>query len=77
MGRIEEKASVNFSLSFLIQLVSAIGLGVWAYSQLDGRISTVENATDTAVEDIKRIEDRMRDNTDKQISSDQSQKNKT
>ena len=76
MNRIEEKASVNFSLSFLIQLVSAIGLGVWAYSQLDGRISTVENATDTAVEDILRIEDNMSANQDKPISSDHIQNTK-
>ncbi len=74
--RIEEKASVNFSLSFLIQLVGAIGLGVWAYSQLDGRISAVENATDTAVEDILRIEDNMSANQDKPISSDHIQNTK-
>jgi len=75
-GKIQQSANINFSLSFLIQLVSAIGLGVWAYSQLDGRISSVENSTGTALEDILRIEDSMSENQNKPISSDHIQNTK-
>jgi hypothetical protein len=74
--KIEESASVNFSLSFLIQLIGAIVLGVWAYSQLDSRISAVENTSSTSSEDITRIEEDMSENQDKPISSDHIQNTK-
>ena len=74
--KIEESASVNFSLSFLIQLIGAIVLGVWAYSQLDSRISAVENTSTTSSQDIARIEEDMSENQDKPISSDHIQNTK-
>ena len=42
MAKIQENSGVSFSLSFLIQILSAIVLGVWGYSQLDSRISFLE-----------------------------------
>ena len=76
MNKIEKNASVNFSLSFLIQLIGAIVLGVWAYSQLDSRISAVENTSTTSSQDIARIEEDMSENQDKPISSDHIQNTK-
>jgi len=45
MGKIQESSGVSFSLSFLIQVLSAIVLGVWGYSQLDSRISFLETTS--------------------------------
>tara|TARA_R110000737_G_scaffold337993_1_gene358675 strand:- start:490 stop:798 length:309 start_codon:yes stop_codon:yes gene_type:complete len=67
---IEQTSGVSFSLSFLIQLVSAIVLAVWGYSQLDGRISALQNSSSTYAEAISRIEDTMRSSQDAPISSD-------
>jgi len=39
MDKIQQSSGINFSLSFLIKLIGAIALGVWAYSQLVSRIS--------------------------------------
>ena len=68
--QIQESSGVSFSLSFLIQLVTGIVLAVWAYSQLDGRISTLQNASSTYAEAISRIEKNMQDSQDAPISSD-------
>tara|TARA_R110001606_G_scaffold38625_1_gene107856 strand:- start:163 stop:492 length:330 start_codon:yes stop_codon:yes gene_type:complete len=76
MAKIQKNSSVNFSLSFLVQLIGAIVLGVWAYSQLDSRISAVENTSTTSSQDIARIEEDMSENQDKPISSDHIQNTK-
>ena len=76
MNKIQKNSSVNFSLSFLIQLIGAIVLGVWAYSQLDSRISAVEKTSTTSSQDIARIEEDMSENQDKPISSDHIQNTK-
>jgi hypothetical protein len=76
MNKIQKNSSVNFSLSFLVQLIGAIVLGVWAYSQLDSRISAVENTSTTSSQDIARIEEDMSENQDKPISSDHIQNTK-
>ena len=66
----KESANVSFSLSFLLQLVGILMAGVWGYSQLDARISTIQNASVQHTEGIERIETSMEKNQDAPISSD-------
>ena len=73
---IKESANVSFSLSFLLQLVGILMAGVWGYSQLDARISTISNAAVQHTEGIARIEDSMEKNQDAPISSDHIQNTK-
>ena len=73
---IKESANVSFSLSFLLQLVGILMAGVWGYSQLDARISTISNAAVQHTEGIARIEDSMEKNQDAPISSDHIQTTK-
>ena len=61
---IKESAKVSFSLSFLLQLVGVLMAGVWGYSQLDARISTIANASAQHTDGIARIEDSMEKNQD-------------
>ena len=51
-------------------------IAVWGYSQLDGRLSHVENSTRTHNENLARIEQTMDDNQDAPISSDHVQNTK-
>jgi len=37
--KVNEKAGIQFSLTFLIQILGTVILAVWGYSQLDARIS--------------------------------------
>jgi len=73
---IKESAKVSFSLSFLLQLVGVLMAGVWGYSQLDARISTIANASVQHTDGIARIEDSMEKNQDAPISSDHIQNTK-
>lgn len=73
---IKESANVSFSLSFLLQLVGILMAGVWGYSQLDARISTIANASIQHTDGIARIEDSMEKNQDSPISSDHIQNTK-
>ena len=75
-GAIKESAKVSFSLSFLLQLVGVLMAGVWGYSQLDARISTIANASAQHTDGIARIEDSMEKNQDAPISSDHIQNTK-
>tara|TARA_R100000773_G_C4196335_1_gene100347 strand:+ start:253 stop:582 length:330 start_codon:yes stop_codon:yes gene_type:complete len=70
MARIQESSGVSFSLSFLIQVLSAIVLGVWGYSQLDSRISFLETTTSNNSMHIEKIQADMLANQDAPISSD-------
>tara|TARA_R110002051_G_scaffold324738_2_gene423380 strand:+ start:204 stop:512 length:309 start_codon:yes stop_codon:yes gene_type:complete len=70
MTKIEEKSGVSFSLSFLIQIVSAIILGVWGYSQLDSRISFLETITSSNGQHIEGIQKQFSSSQDQPISSD-------
>jgi len=73
MNKIEESSGVSFSLSFLIQVLSAIVLGVWGFSELSNRISFLETVTGKHEESIADIEATILENQDKPISSDYSQ----
>ena len=70
MSKIEESSGVSFSLSFLIQILSAIGLGVWGFSELSNRISFLETVTGKHEESISDIENTILENQDQPISSD-------
>jgi hypothetical protein len=74
--QINEGAGVQFSLSFLIQILGTVILAVWGYSQLDARISQVTNETATHTEKLRAIEADMKENQDKPISSDHVQNTK-
>jgi hypothetical protein len=67
---LKESTGVQFSLSFLIQVLATVAFAVWGYSQLDARISVIENDSATSVEAITRIEADMELNQDRPISSD-------
>ena len=70
MNKIEESSGVSFSLSFLIQILSAIVLGVWGFSELSNRISFLETVTGKHEESIADIETTILEAQDKPISSD-------
>ena len=70
MSKIQESSGVSFSLSFLIQILSAIVLGVWGYSQLDSRISFLETTSSNNTMHIEKIQSDMLASQDAPISSD-------
>ena len=70
MAKIEESSGVSFSLSFLIQVLTAIVLGVWGFSELSNRISFLENVAGRHDKSITDIEGKMAESQDKPISSD-------
>ena len=70
MNKIEESSGVSFSLSFLIQIITAIVLGVWGFSELSNRISFLETVSGKHEESIADIEATILESQDKPISSD-------
>tara|TARA_R100001163_G_C4920700_1_gene101062 strand:- start:17 stop:337 length:321 start_codon:yes stop_codon:yes gene_type:complete len=70
VSKIEESSGVSFSLSFLIQILTAIVLGVWGFSELSNRISFLETVTGKHEESIADIETTILESQDKPISSD-------
>ena len=70
MSKIQESSGVSFSLSYLIQLVTAIAVGTWGFSQLDNRISFVENTSGTNATHIEAIVKSQQETQDQPISSD-------
>ena len=70
MNKIEESSGVSFSLSFLVQILTAIVLGVWGFSELSNRISFLETVTGKHEESISDIETTILEAQDKPISSD-------
>jgi len=67
---LNEQAGVQFSLSFLIQVLATVILAVWGYSQLDARISQGEHLAMMHSEKINAIEVDIKDSQDKPIPSD-------
>jgi len=67
---LNEQAGVQFSLSFLIQVLATVILAVWGYSQLDARISQSEHLAMMHTEKINAIEADIKDSQDKPIPSD-------
>jgi len=67
---LKESSGIKFSLSFLIQIITAIVLGVWGYSQLDSRISFLETMTSSNSQHIDAIQKGISSAQDQPISSD-------
>jgi len=74
--KLSEKAGIQFSLTFLIQILGTVIVAVWGYSQLDARISRVQNETATHKEKLRGIEIELKENQDKPIPSDHVQNTK-
>ena len=70
--KLQESSGVSFSLSFLLQVLGAIAVGVWGFSQLDARISELAQSSLAHKESIERIEN----NVDAPIPSDHIQNTK-
>jgi len=68
--QLNEQSGIQFSLTFLIQILGTVILAVWGYSQLDARISQVQNQGVTHAEKINQIETELKENQDKPIPSD-------
>jgi len=68
--QLNEQAGVQFSLSFLIQVLATVILAVWGYSQLDARISQSEHLSMMHTEKINAIEADIKGSQDKPIPSD-------
>ena len=66
---LKESSGIKFSISFLIQIISAIVLGVWGYSQLDSRISFLETITSSNSQHIEAIKTKQDNSQDQPISS--------
>ena len=67
---LNEQSGVQFSLSFLIQVLATVILAVWGYSQLDARISQSEHLAMMHTEKINAIEADIKGSQDKPIPSD-------
>ena len=67
---LKETSGVQFSLSFLIQILATVILAVWGYSQLDARISQSEHTSMMHTEKINAIEEDIKESQDKPIPSD-------
>jgi len=67
---LNEQSGVQFSLSFLIQVLGTVILAVWGYSQLDARISQAEHVAMMHSEKINAIEANIKESQDKPIPSD-------
>ena len=67
---INDKLGVQFSLSFLIQVLATVIIAVWGYSQLDARITTAANEVASHGGRLLSIESDLKENQDKPIPSD-------
>jgi hypothetical protein len=67
---INDKLGVQFSLSFLIQVLATVIIAVWGYSQLDARITTAANEVSSHAGRLLSIESDLKENQDKPIPSD-------
>ena len=53
--KLQESSGVSFSLSFLLQILGAIAVGVWGFSQLDARISELAQAANMSPRNFSRV----------------------
>ena len=58
---ISDDSSVAIPLRNLVSLLGTVAAAVWAYSALEGRITTLETRAQTAEDDIVRLEQANRD----------------
>ena len=67
---LKESSGIKFSLSFLIQVLTAIVLFVYGYSQLDSRLAFVENSTGSNAINIDEIIKTQEKNQNSEIPAD-------
>ena len=67
---LSEQSGVQFSLSFLIQILGTVVMAVWGYSQLDARISQSEHISAMHTEKLNAIESNIAQAQDQPLSSD-------
>jgi|GEM_PF-5779239 len=58
---VSEDSAVAIPLRNLISLLVAVAAAVWGYSELEGRITTLETRAQTSEEDVARLEQANRD----------------
>ena len=58
---VSEDSAVSIPLRNLISLLVAVATAVWGYSELEGRITTLETRAQTSEEDVARLEQANRD----------------
>lgn len=58
---VSEESSIAIPLRNLISLLAAVATAVWGYSELEGRITTLETRAQTAADDIARLAQANRD----------------
>ena len=68
--KLSEGSGIQFSLSFLIQILATVVLAVWGYSQLDARISQAEHTVFMNAGQIGAIMADIKDSQNMPIPSD-------
>jgi hypothetical protein len=58
---VSEDSAIAIPLRNLVSLLGAVATAVWGYSELEGRITTLETRAQTSENDIARLEQANRD----------------
>lgn len=58
---VSEDSAIAIPLRNLLSLLGAVATAVWGYSELEGRITTLETRVQMIEEDVERIEQGTRD----------------
>ena len=58
---VSEDSAIAIPLRNLLSLLGAVATAVWGYSELEGRITTLETRTQMIEEDVERMERGTRD----------------
>lgn len=58
---VSEDSSVAIPLRSLVSLLAAVATAVWGYSELNGRVTTLENKTLSIDEHVSQLEQSNRD----------------
>lgn len=58
---VSEDSAIAIPLRNLLSLLGAVATAVWGYSELEGRITTLENRIQMIEEDVERMERGTRD----------------
>lgn len=58
---VSEDSAIAIPLRNLLSLLGAVAAAVWGYSELEGRITTLENRIQMIEEDVERMERGTRD----------------
>jgi len=58
---VSEDSAIAIPLRNLLSLLGAVAAAVWGYSELEGRITTLETRTQMIEDDVERMEQGARD----------------